>query len=186
MHIPISMNTVYMGNFWQSMINQYKQMRRWAWGVEHFPYMVWNFKKNKKIPLKKKIVYIWNQTEGVYSWATAPILISLMGYLPLYLAEKQSEVSVLTQNAPILLERLMKFGMLGLLLTAIISIIILPPIPKKSSRKLHIKYLKYSLVFLQWIIFPITMVLFGSIPAIDAQTRLMFGKYLGFWVTEKK
>ena len=185
MHIPISMNTVYMGNFWKSMINQYKQMRRWAWGVEHFPYMIWKFKNNKKIPLKKKIIYIWNQTEGVYSWATAPILISLMGYLPLYLAGKQSETSVLTQNTPIILERLMKFGMIGLLITAIMSIIILPPIPKKLTKKIPIKCLRYLLIFLQWIIFPITMVLFGSIPAVDAQTRLMFGKYLGFWVTEK-
>ncbi|PJC55503.1 MAG: hypothetical protein CO027_01495 [Candidatus Komeilibacteria bacterium CG_4_9_14_0_2_um_filter_36_13] len=58
MYIPVSMNTVYVGKFWKSMRNQYKQMQRWAWGVEHFPYMVWHFKKNKKISLKKKITYI--------------------------------------------------------------------------------------------------------------------------------
>ncbi len=185
MHIPVSMNTVYMGSFWQSMINQYKQMRRWAWGVEHFPYMVWRFKENNKIPWKKKLIYIWNQTEGVYSWATAPILISLMGYLPLHLATKETEISVLTQNTPIILEGLMKFGMIGLLVTAIMSVIILPPLPSKFNKRKSNKYLRYSLMFLQWIIFPITMVLFGSIPAVDAQTRLMFGKYLGFWVTKK-
>ncbi len=185
MHIPLSMNTVYMGSFGRSMINQYKQMRRWAWGVEHFPYMVWHFKNNKKIPWKKKLIYIWNQTEGVYSWATAPILISLMGYLPLYLAEKESEINVLTQNAPIILEGLMKFGMIGLLITALMSIIILPPLPAKFIKKKSAKCLRYSLMFLQWIIFPLTMILFGSLPAVDAQTRLMFGKYLGFWITEK-
>ena len=65
------------------------------------------------------------------------------------------------------------------------SIIILPPLPAKFIKKKSSKYLRYSLMFLQWIVFPLTMILFGSLPAVDAQTRLMFGKYLGFWVTEK-
>jgi cellulose synthase/poly-beta-1,6-N-acetylglucosamine synthase-like glycosyltransferase len=73
MYIPVSMNTVYVGKFWRSLANQYKQMRRWAWGVEHFPYMAWNFAKKKSIPLLKKMRYLFNQTEGFYSWATAPI-----------------------------------------------------------------------------------------------------------------
>ncbi len=186
MHIPVSMNTVYVGNLWRSLKNQYKQMRRWAWGVEHFPYMVWRFKKNKQIPFKKKIVYIWNQTEGVYSWATAPIIILIMGQLPLWMAEKNTATTVLTQNAPLLLENLMRFGMIGLFIVALMSVIILPPIPKKMKTKFWSKIVRYLLMFLQWIIFPITMIIFGSIPAVDAQTRLMLGKYMGFLVTEKK
>lgn len=186
MHIPVSMDTVYVGNFWRSLKNQYKQMRRWGYGVEHFPYMIWQFARNKKIPLNKKIVYTWNQTEGVYSWATAPILIMIMGYLPLYLAEKQGVTSVLAQNAPLMLENLMRFGMIGIFLVAIMSVVILPPMPQKFKTSFWNRTFRYILMFVQWIIFPITMIIFGSIPATDAQTRLMLGKYLGFWVTEKK
>lgn len=185
MHIPVSMNTVYVGEVWRSLVNQYKQMRRWAYGVEHFPYMVWRFRKNKMIPTSKKWIYVWNQTEGVYSWATVPILVMFMGYLPLWIAEKQNLTNVLTQNAPIVLENLMRFGMVGIFLIALMSVIILPPMPKNFNTKISAKIFRYTLMLAQWLIFPITMIIFGSIPAVDAQTRLMLGKYLGFWVTEK-
>ncbi len=184
MHIPVSMNTVYMGNFWRSMVNQYKQMRRWAWGVEHFPYMIWQFRKNKKIPRNKRIKYIWNQTEGVYSWATSPLVILIMGRLPLFVAEQKNMTSALTQYAPLVLQWIMGFGMIGLLAIALMSVIILPPLPRKNKNKFF-DLPRYGLMFLQWIVFPITMIIFGALPAIDAQTHLMFARYLGFWVTEK-
>lgn len=180
--VPVSMNTVAIGNFWRSLVNQYKQMRRWAWGVEHFPYLVWNFWKNKKIPCQKKLRYLWNQTEGMYSWATAPILIFILGRLPLWVLGERAHQSVITQNAPIILQWIMTAAMVGLFLTAILSTMMLPPKPKEK-KKWH-----YLIMVLQWILFPITSIVFGSIPAIDAQTRLMLGgKFrLGFWVTEKK
>ncbi len=186
MHIPVSMNTVYVGHFWRSVMNQYKQMRRWAYGVEHFPYMVWHFHKSKKIPWNVKLRYIWNQTEGVYSWATAPVLITLMGWLPLKIAEYKSLTTVAAQNAPFIMENLMRLGMISIATIAIMGVIILPPMPVHLKNKSYSKYLRYLMMGLQWFIIPFSMILFGSLPAIDAQTRLMLGKYMGFWVTEKK
>jgi len=182
LYIPVSMNTVYIGKLRRSLVNQYKQMRRWGWGVEHFPYMVWNFLKNKAIPRTKKIRYLWNQTEGMFSWATAPILILILGRLPLWVIGFYSPEQVVVQNAPIILQWLMTFAMVGLILMAIFGTVMLPPKPKKLPKW------QYLVVFLQWILFPLTTIIFGSLPAIDAQTRLMLGgKFrLGFWVSEKK
>ena len=37
----------------------------------------------------------------------------------------------------------------------------------------------------EWIFVPISVIVFGAIPCLDAQIRLMMGKYMGFWVTPK-
>lgn len=185
MFTTVSMDTVYIGNFWQSLINQYKQMRRWAWGVEHFPWMWRHFfgaQANRRIPLTKRIHYFWNQVEGMYSWATAPLLILIVGRLPLWLAGDGARSTALFQNAPNTLETLMLIGMIGLVANSIMYTFMLPPKPE------HRGWWHYPIMVVQWVIFPVTMVIFGSIPAVDAQTRLALGgKYrLGFWVTEKK
>jgi hypothetical protein len=128
------------------------------------------------------VKYTFNLLEGMYSWATAPILIFVLGRLPLWVAGRSEESAfVLVNNAPYVLEWLMRFAMGGILVSAIISVFMLPPRPKNHSRW------KYPVMLLQWILLPVTLILFGSLPAVEAQTRLMLGKkyHLGFWVTPK-
>lgn len=179
MFTSVSMDTVEGKTIPETIKALYKQQQRWAWGVEHFPYMVWHFARNKGIPFIKKLHYFFNLTEGMYSWATAPIIILLLGRLPFYLVRSTERSTVLAQNAPFVLEKLMQVAMIGLFCTAILSVALMPKKPKELSA------LKYIPVFFQWILFPLTTIIFGSIPAIDSQTRLMLGKYLGFNVTPK-
>jgi len=182
MYVPVSMDTVMDDSYWQGFKSLYKQQRRWAWGVEHFPYMMKRFKYSTKIPVSKKIKLIWNQLEGMYTWATAPLLLFILGYLPLFIAGKsQVSGSVIVQNAPFVLQWLMTAAMIGMLFSAIISLFLLPPRPDG-----HPKW-KYAIMGLQWILLPITFILFGAVPAVEAQTRLMLPEkyHLGFFVTPK-
>ncbi len=181
----LSMDTVYIAKLWPSLRNQYKQMRRWAWGVEHFPWMWEKFfspRRNRKMPLRVRLRCFWNQFEGMYSWATAPLLILIVGRLPLWVADNSEKSTAFFQNAPQTLETLMLIGMVGLVLNSIMYTLMLPPRPPEYH------WYNYLVMALQWVVFPVTMIIFGAIPAIEAQTRLLLGgKYrLGFWVTEKK
>ena len=179
MHIPVYMSTVWAGKFWPAMKSQYKQIRRWAWGVENFPYQAWYYLKIKNLPKLKGFSYLWNQLEGVYSWATAPIIIFIMGRLPLHIIEGEAKMSVIAQNAPFVLEKLMAFAMIGLFLNAVLSTMLMPKRPKTVSPW------KWIIIPIQWIVWPVMMLVFGSFPATDALTRMMLGKYLGFYLAPK-
>jgi hypothetical protein len=103
----------------------------------------------------------------------------MLSRLPLAVAAYQGSGSVLALNAPFVFAWLMRLAMVGILASALVNASLLPPAPGKY------RILKILMVIGQWILLPITLIVFGSLPAIDAQTRLMLGKYLGFWSTEK-
>ncbi|MDO8743181.1 MAG: glycosyltransferase family 2 protein [Candidatus Azambacteria bacterium] len=176
---PIYMDANVAGTFWKTLKNQYKQIRRWAYGVENNAYFLYGFLKNKKISRKKKWRLSFNMIEGAHSLATNSLIIFLLGWLPTVIGQGQFSETLLSYNLPGITRLIMTLAMAGLVLTAILAINLLPPRPPHYGR------FKYIWMILQWLLFPINMILFGSIPALDAQTRLAFGKYLGFWHTPK-
>ena len=180
MYLPVSMDTVRDDNWWRSIKNIYLQQRRWAWGVEHVPYLLFEFAKNKKIAWWKKFKWVFLEWEGKWSWALVALIITVLGRLPMWVAPESVRQSALFFNAPHMLEVLMLMAMLGMVMSAVFSIPLLPERP--SSHPKH----KYIIMILQWLLLPISLIFVSAIPAIDAVTHLMFGKYLGFNVSQKK
>jgi len=174
------MDTVGVGGYVESMGKLYRQVRRWAWGVEHFPYLVWYFAGDREAPFFLRAKLVWREWEGRFSWATAPIIMFVLGWLPLWVASSHTHELALVTQAPFALEWLMRFAMIGVLASALVSFTLLPPPSAHTPRW------KSVFMVLQWALVPVTFILFGSIPALDAQTRLMLGKYLGFNVSAKR
>ena len=180
LYIPVSMDTVRDDSLWKSLKNLYLQQRRWAWGTENIPYLLWQFGKHPEISRWKKTVIMFHEWEGKWSWAVVAILLTILGRLPLWIANNDVRQSALFFNTPHVLEYLMGMATFGLIFSAAISMLILPPRPES-----HPKY-NYLFMVLQWLLVPVSLILFSSAPCIDAITHLMFGKYLGFNVSTKK
>lgn len=176
--IPISLDTCLADTTWQTLKNQYKQKRRWAYNVEYYPHLVPALLKSKA-PFFDKMYKLFQYVEGNFNWATASVLISTLGLMPLFLGDRQFLDSVIAYNLPVITQILLRTALVFLILSVYINAILLPPRPAKYGPW------RSAMMYLQWFLVPFISVFFGSLPAIDAQTRLMFGKYLEFWVTPK-
>lgn len=179
LYYPVSMDANTAHTTMQTFRNVYKQQRRWGYGVENVPYFLFGFKKNKLISASKKWKYGFYIIEGFHSWATNALIIFLLGWLPVIVGGGEFNKSILSFNLPYITRTIMTLSMVGLISTAILSIILLPPRPPKFGK------FKYLWMVLQWLLFPVTTIGLGLLPGLEAQTRLMLGKYMGFWVTPK-
>ncbi len=179
LYYPISMDANATKSFLKTLVNLYRQQRRWAYGVADIPYFIFGFLKNNKIPLRKKLSLGFELMEGHFSWAVASIMIFLLGWLPIFLGGPDFSQTVLSYNLPKITSRVLTVSMVGLISSAYLSFILLPPRPKTYGK------FKYIIFLFGWLIFPIMMIIFTSLPALDAQTRLALGKYMKFWPTEK-
>lgn len=177
--IPVYQDAVLAETYKGTYINQYKQLRRWAWGVSDIPFVIVNSLRNNRIPIGSKLAHLGRLVEGHLSWATAPLIMTYVAWLPLTL-NSQFKNEVIANQLPVIASRILTFAMIGLVVTIWVSLISLPERPKAISRRRSLAML------LQWAIVPLSTILLSAIPAIEAHTRLLFGKYLEFWVTEKK
>lgn len=179
LYITVSMDAALAPTWWQTLINQYKQKRRWAWGIENFPYMMEGFLVNKSIPWNIKWTYLWRTLEGHYSWATSAIIVAVLGWLPVLFGTPSFHETFLSYSLPFITRALMTTAMSGLIISATLSILLLPRRPE------HHGFWKYVFIILQWILVPIIATVLSAFPALDSETRLMLGRDLNFNVMQK-
>jgi len=176
---PVAMDANAAKSLWQTMINIYKQQRRWAYGAGDIAYFLFGFLKNKKIPRSKKISLGFEIIEGHWAWATASMMILFLGWLPLALGGAKFSQTMISYNLPRAVSHVSTIANIGLISSAYLSILLLPPKPLEYGR------FKYLLLVVEWFLIPFVMIFFSALPALDAQARWLFGRYMGFWPTEK-
>lgn len=174
---PVYMDAVLSETYIKTFRSQYGQLRRWAYGVCDFPFVALNLWYHPRIKTSEKIYKIYEFLKNSFFWATGPILITFMGFIPGILNPGFRD-TVLAYNVPRIMSDMLTFASGGIIMCAVISLSMVPFRPGK-------KFLGQLSLIGQWILIPVVSIILSAIPALDAQTRLMFGRYLEYRVTEK-
>ena len=177
--IPVYMDIAVGKNWLDTVRVQYKQKRRWAWGVENFVFLGQHFLKEEGIPFTVKFRKLYQVLDGHVNWATWAIIISFITPLILFLGKIVLKDSLALFNLSYINSVVFNSLSFILLLCIIISWEFMPPRPKEISRLIYVSFL------FQWLLTPFISAVLGSFPSLDAQTRLMLGKYLSFNPTPK-
>ena len=175
--IPIYQDCVVAETFWGTLKNQYKQRRRWSWGISDFPFIIKEFIKHSEISLGEKFLQTFRHFSGSISWSTASFLLAF-SWVPLGFNDSFQN-TVLAHNVSIFTSNIFRLAWVGIFASVWIYFLLLPPLPA------HKKKSDYVGMLLQWLIAPFVAIMF-SIPVLESQTRLMLGQSLNvFWVTPK-
>jgi len=179
MYVTLSMDVVHAGTWWKTAVHVYKQKRRWAWGVENFPIVVRGFLATREIPWSVKLMHLAKLFESHIAWATWPFLLTVLGWLPAIFADQQFSSSVLYYSAPRIAGVIFSLASVSLAASIILSFCLLPRSPTPHPLLKRLQHIG------EWLLVPVVGIVLSAIPALDAQTRLLAGKYMEFWVTDK-
>jgi hypothetical protein len=159
-------------------MNQYNQIKRWAWGVSDLPYVTVRLLRHPEIPVwlraRRYLYMVFNHL----AWTTLPILLLFGLAIPRLLSFDWS-LSDRAQFLGTTAAWLLTIAFLNIAALMLVEYRINPPMPAGWSR------FRRLWAYLQLCLYPVVGLLFSVLPAIESQTRLMLGMYLEYRVTEK-
>lgn len=177
LHVPIYQDAVLARTYRKTLKAQFVQLRRWAYGASDIAYVVdKGFYHKNSVPKFDLIGKTLRLTEGHVTWAVAPILSLVGGFVPVIFHSH----SLVANQLPTIVSQIQTYALLGLLVTVYLCLKTLPPKPARYKRH------RTLFMIAQWVYLPFTTVIYNSFAAIYSQTRLALGKYMDYFdVTEK-
>ncbi len=179
--IPIYQDAVIDETFWKTIKAQFVQVRRWYYGASDVAYVgtrLFTSREKRIMPFWQLFPKFWRLLDGHITLAILAPIVAFGGWVPMIMNLSSHEM--VAYNIPSIVGVVETFASIGLIVSVLISFKILPKRPAKYKKG------KNFLMVIQWILMPITSILYQSIAAFYSQTRLMLGKYMEkFDVTKK-
>jgi hypothetical protein len=157
--------------------SQYNQIKRWAWGATDIPYVTTRLLQHPEIPWKLRArrfsILIFNHL----TWGALPLLLFFGGALPAFIDLDYSLSTAAT---------VIGYATAGILTITLLNTIRLIQVDRRLCPKpAGWPWWRRRWADFQLFLYPVVGLALSVIPALEAQTRLMFGAYLEYRVTEK-
>lgn len=176
--LPVMADAAEAKGYWPTMVNQYEQVKRWAWGVSDDAYIIRQYILANSIPFWDKTIRVMKIVEDHFLWPVNWFAITIGALLPPLLNPDFGR-TVLGKTLPQVSSAIMTISLISLVVIFFIDAQSRPPRPAHHSR------FRKVLQPLEFLLLPIIGFFFSALPGLDAHTRLMLGKYIEYRVTEK-
>ena len=176
---PIYQDAVLSNTLWRTLKAQWVQLRRWDYGASDVAYVgSYMFSKKRTIRLRSLLPKFVRLIDGHVTLAAMAPIIAFGGWVPLIFHYDSRDL--LSHNLPAIVSRIQTFASIGLFVSLILSLKMLPERPARYRKS------KKIWMVLQWILAPFTAIVYSSLCAFYSQTRLLLAMYMEkFDVTEK-
>src|SRR5215471_8797652 len=177
-YLPIYGDSPNSRDYASTHTSQYNQIKRWAWGITDVPYVLARFFQHPEIPFWLRFRRFMNLFLNHLNWIFLPVLLMFGASVPIWVSTDFS----LTDLGQTLWE--VSGLILGVTLSTVLfflyfEIRMLPPKPSTWP------VWRNGVVYLQYFAYPIVGLVMSVLPALEAHTRLLFGRYLEYKITEK-
>ncbi|MCX6704685.1 MAG: hypothetical protein NTZ07_04580, partial [Candidatus Woesebacteria bacterium] len=177
-YLPLMADAAQSTSFWKTIVNQYQQIQRWAWGVSDDPWIIKSYFLARNIPFWDKTTRLFQVIWAHFLWPVNWFIITVGLTLPTLLNPAFGRTA-LGYTVPKLSSLILTMALASLLVMIIIDNI------QKPKRPENFSLFRLILTPLEFILMPLAGFLFTALPGLDAHTRLMLGKYIEYRVTEK-
>ena len=180
MFVPIYQDAVLSNGYVKTLRAQFIQLRRWSYGASDVAYVGNNvFNKDRKVRFLPSLARFIRLLDGHVTQACIALIVAFGGWAPLVLNGEAAR-SVAAHQLPDTVSLIQQVAMVGILVLIFVSFKLLPPRPERYKKRRNI------LMVMQWALMPVIAIVYSSMASYNAQTHLLFGKYLDkFDVTEK-
>jgi len=180
LYVPIYQDAVLDVTYRKTLRAQFVQLRRWMYGASDIPYVATRlFTSKRNVPFWGGFLWFVRALDGYVTAASISIIVAVGGWVPL-LINNHAYNDVVAHQLPDVVSSVQQLALVGIVVMVFMAFKLLPPRPERYKRHRTIG------MVLQWVLMPLTAIVYLSFAALNAQTRLFFGRYLvKFDVTTK-